>query len=106
MSESDRPIDRLLASLLAADGSADASAKEDLGDELGPEELDRVRRAVAAMAKAAEPADPPAGLLQSLRQTLAGPRRLDRFLDALARFYDFTEVDARGLIVASRVYHG
>jgi hypothetical protein len=98
VSESDRPIDRLLASLLAPGESGEAEAREVLGEDLPPEELDRVRRAVAAMARAAQPAEERAAILQTLRESLTGPRRLDRFVAAVARFFDIAEGDARALL--------
>lgn len=65
MSDSERPIDLLLASLLAANPAESAELKEVLGEDVGPEESDRVRRAVAAMAKTAAAVDAPAELLRT-----------------------------------------
>jgi hypothetical protein len=98
VSDSERPIDLLLASLLAAKPADSEEAKKVLGEDVGPEESDRVRRAVAAMAKTAAAADAPSELLRPLRGMLEGPGRLARFGEALARFFDFSEAEASKLL--------
>ena len=55
------------------------------GESLPPEEPDRVRGAVAA-------------IVQTLRESPTGPRRLDRFVAAVAQFFDIAEGDARALL--------
>ena len=97
MSDSDRPIDLFLASLLAAQPADEAEAKEELS-KVGPEELDRVRRAVEAMAKTAGTEQTPAEVLRTMRGLLASPRRLDRYADSLSRFFDLGDAEARQLL--------
>ena len=97
MSDSDRPIDLFLASLLAAQPADSAEAKEALRN-IAPEELDRVRRAIEAMAQTASAQTTPAAMLRTVRGLLASPRRLDGYAGSLARFYDFSEAEARGLL--------
>ena len=98
MSDSERPIDLLLASLLSADSAESAEVKKTLGEGVGPEELDRVRRAVEAMARTAEAMPAPEAVLRAARQALSGPRRLDRFAAALAGFFDTDEAHARAVL--------
>ena len=98
MSEPERPIDLLLAALLAAQSAEGGKAKEGPLEGVGPEELDRVHRAVEAMAKTAGAAQTPAEVLRTVRGMLSGPRRLDRYTDSLARFFDVSEAAARQLL--------
>jgi putative transcriptional regulator len=97
VSESDRPIDVFLASLLAAQPGDEAEAKEALRN-VAPEELDRVRRAIEAMAKTAGVEQSPAAVLRTVRGLLASPRRLDGYANTLSRFFDFGETEARALL--------
>jgi putative transcriptional regulator len=98
VSDSERPIDVLLASLLSAKSAESAEVKEVLGEDVAKEELDRVQRAIAAMARTAEAAEPPADGLLAARGMLVGPRRLDRFAETLGRFFDFGETEAAQLL--------
>lgn len=98
MSDSKRPINVLLASLLAAPSAEGEKATEESLEGVGPEELDRVRRAVEAMAKTAGAAKTPPEVLRTVRGTLSGPRRLDRYTNSLARFFDLSEAQARDLL--------
>ncbi len=91
MSDSQRPVDLLVASLLASTPGEDGEAKPQPVD--GQEDLDRVGRAVEAMAKTTEP---PKEVLRTVAGT--GPHRLDRFCDALARFFDLGDAEARALL--------
>jgi hypothetical protein len=97
VSESDRPIDLFLASLLGAQPGDRAKAEEAFGN-VAPEELDRVRRAVEAMAQTAGAAQTADEVLRAVRGLLSRPRRLDGYTDSLARFFDFGEVEARALL--------
>jgi hypothetical protein len=97
VSDSDRPIDLFLAALLAAQPVEGAEAKEALS-KVGPEELDRVRRAIEAMAQTAGAEQSPAAMLRTVRGLLGSPRRLDCYVDLLARFFDFSEAEARALL--------
>jgi hypothetical protein len=97
VSESDRPIDLFLASLLGAHPANQAEAKEELGN-VAPEELDRVRRAVEAMAETAGSPQTPEEVLRTVRGLLSRPRRLEGYTDSLARFFDFGETQARALL--------
>lgn len=98
MSDSERPIDVLLASLLAAQSAEGEKAKEESLEGVGPEELDRVRRAVEAMSKTAGATETPPEVLRTVGGMLLGPRRLDRYTNSLARFFDLTEAQARELL--------
>ncbi len=95
MSDSDRPIDLLVASLVAATPAAEGETPRQPIDGVPVEEVDRVGRAVEAMAKTEEPLGE---VLRTVPGPATGPRRLDRFCDALARFFDVEEGQARELL--------
>lgn len=91
MSDSDRPIDLLVASLLA---SVPAEAQPGQDDAVPHPEPSRVGRAVEAMGKTGE--------LSAEAGTVAAPDsppgRLDGLCPALARFFAFGEAEARRLL--------
>ncbi|MGO8970865.1 MAG: cupin domain-containing protein [Myxococcaceae bacterium] len=91
MSDSERPVDLLVASLLASTPGESGEAKPEPVDGEPPEDVDRVGHALEAMAKTAEPT-------KQVLRTVSGPQRLDRFCDALARFFDVGEAAARALL--------
>ncbi len=96
MSDTDRPIDLLVASLVAATPADEAETPRPLIDGVAPQEdMDRVGRAVEAMVKMVEPGRE---VLRTVPGPALGPRRLDRFCDALARFFAFDEAQARRLL--------
>jgi putative transcriptional regulator len=97
VSDAERPIDVFLASLLAAHSPEEAQAKEELS-KVAPEELDRVRRAVEAMAQTAGTKQTAAEVLRTVRGLLSKPRRLDHYADSLSHFFDFGEAEARALL--------
>jgi quercetin dioxygenase-like cupin family protein len=97
VSESDRPIDVFLASLLGAPPEENAQAREEFAS-VPPEELDRVRRAVEAMAQSAGATQTPDEVLRTVRGLLSRPRRLDGYTASLARFFDIDEAEARALL--------
>jgi len=91
-SDSDRPVDLLVASLVA---STSAETPRRPSEAVPQEEADRVGRAVEARAKGAEPGR------EEVRPgptPASRPRRLDHFCDALARFFDFDEARARHVL--------
>jgi hypothetical protein len=94
VTDSERPVDLLVASLLATkpgdDEATETKAEEGLPEERAP----AVKRAVEAMARTGEPVQTP----RATRVALLGPRRLDGLAGALGRFFDFGEVQARGLL--------
>jgi hypothetical protein len=98
VSDSERPIDVLLASLLAAQSAEGEKPKDGSLEGVGPEELDRVRRAVEAMSKTAGADETPQQMLRKVRGLLFGSRRLDRYINSLARFFDLSEAQARELL--------
>ena len=94
-SDSDRPVDLLVASLVASTSAGEAETPRQSMDAVPPEEADRVGRAVEAMAKGAEPGRE---VVRSVPGPASRSRRLDHFCDALARFFDFDEARARQLL--------
>jgi putative transcriptional regulator len=94
VTDSERPVDLLVASLLATKPT-DGEAKETKAEEGVPDEkASTVQRTVDVTARPAVPLQTP----RATRVPLLGPRRLDGLSGALARFFDFGEEAARGLL--------
>ena len=89
MSDSKRPIDVLVASLVGSTPEGGGEAEPPSADAAPQETPGRVEHAVEAMAEASS----------AVLRTVPGssPHRLERFCDALAKFFDFGEAEARRL---------
>ncbi len=90
MSDSKRPIDVLVASLVGSTPGGGGEAEPPSSDAAPQETPGRVEHAVEAMAEASS----------AVLRTVPGssPHRLERFCDALAKFFDFGEAEARRLL--------
>ncbi len=92
------PIDDLAALALAGQAPSGEVAEHLRGCPDCRAQLDRLRDAAGQLGLAVEPLAAPESVRASLRQQMTGPRRLQRFADRLAAFFDLDRQGALDLI--------